>query len=179
MYYEYDLMFHYLLAALRRADDASSVTAAGVKTFNTFAGLGEHRWLIIPRRLWWSCFWPFATDMLCVHHPLFTAGGIFLCYTSVLANHSAKCCRISPRRPMTKSTPLWARTSACKFIFYLAYLYHLALFLICESFCAIIWIFHMMSFCAIIRNFHVMYSSHETSWFWLSFSFGWDTSWFS
>ena len=40
---EYDLMFHYLLAVLRRADGANSVTASGVKTFNIFAGLGEHR----------------------------------------------------------------------------------------------------------------------------------------
>ena len=43
MYYEYDLMFHYLLASLRRADGANSVTASGIKTFNIFAGLGEHR----------------------------------------------------------------------------------------------------------------------------------------
>ena len=43
MYYEYDLMFHYLLASLRRADNANSVTSTGVKTFNIFAGLGEHR----------------------------------------------------------------------------------------------------------------------------------------
>ena len=47
MYYEYDLMFHYLLASLRRAestaDGAKSVTSTGVKTFNIFAGLGEHR----------------------------------------------------------------------------------------------------------------------------------------
>ena len=43
MYYEYDLMFHYLLASLRRADGANSVTSAGVKTFDIFAGLGEHR----------------------------------------------------------------------------------------------------------------------------------------
>ena len=43
MYYEYDLMFHYLLASLRRADGANSVTSTGVKTFNIFAGLGEHR----------------------------------------------------------------------------------------------------------------------------------------
>jgi hypothetical protein len=31
MYYEYDLMFHYFFALLRRADGANSVTAAGVK----------------------------------------------------------------------------------------------------------------------------------------------------
>jgi hypothetical protein len=43
MYYKYDLMFQYLLASLRRADDANSVTSTGVKTFNVFAGLGEHR----------------------------------------------------------------------------------------------------------------------------------------
>ena len=43
MYYEYDLMFHYLLASLRRADGAKSVTSTGVKTLNIFAGLGKHR----------------------------------------------------------------------------------------------------------------------------------------
>ena len=43
MFYEYDLMFHYLLASLRRADGANSVTSTGVKTFDIFAGLGEHR----------------------------------------------------------------------------------------------------------------------------------------
>jgi hypothetical protein len=43
MFYEYDLMFHYLLALLRRADGANSVTSTGVKTFDIFAGLGEHR----------------------------------------------------------------------------------------------------------------------------------------
>ncbi len=43
MYYEYDLMFHYPLASLRRADGANSVPSTGVKTFNIFAGLGEHR----------------------------------------------------------------------------------------------------------------------------------------
>ena len=43
--YEYDLMFHYLLASLRRADGTNSVTSTGVKTLNIFAGLpvGEHR----------------------------------------------------------------------------------------------------------------------------------------
>jgi hypothetical protein len=43
MYFEYDLMFHYLLASLRRADGANSVPSAGVKLFDIFAGLGEHR----------------------------------------------------------------------------------------------------------------------------------------
>ena len=43
MYFEYDLMFHYLLASLRRADGAKSVTATGVKLFNILAGRGEHR----------------------------------------------------------------------------------------------------------------------------------------
>ncbi len=31
MYHEYDLMFHYLLASLRRADGKDSVTASGTK----------------------------------------------------------------------------------------------------------------------------------------------------
>jgi hypothetical protein len=48
MYYEYDLMFHYLLASLRRADGLNGVTSTGVKTFNIFAGLGEHRCFIVP-----------------------------------------------------------------------------------------------------------------------------------
>ena len=43
MYFEYDLMFHYLLASLRRADGAKSVTTTGVKLFNIMAGRGEHR----------------------------------------------------------------------------------------------------------------------------------------
>ena len=43
MFFEYDLMFHYLLASLRRADGAKSVTSAGVKLFNILAGPGEHR----------------------------------------------------------------------------------------------------------------------------------------
>jgi hypothetical protein len=34
MYYEYDLMFHYLLASLCRADGVNSITLTGVKTFN-------------------------------------------------------------------------------------------------------------------------------------------------
>jgi hypothetical protein len=42
MYFEYDLMFHYLLASLRRADGKNSVTSTGVELFNIFAGLGEH-----------------------------------------------------------------------------------------------------------------------------------------
>ena len=43
MYHEYDLMFHYLLASLRRADSNNSVTASGTKLFDIFAGLGKHR----------------------------------------------------------------------------------------------------------------------------------------
>ena len=43
MYHEYDLMFHYLLASLRRADGKNSVTATGTKLFDIFAGLGQHR----------------------------------------------------------------------------------------------------------------------------------------
>ncbi len=43
MFHEYDLMFHYLLASLSRADGKNSVTARGEKLFNIFAGLGEHR----------------------------------------------------------------------------------------------------------------------------------------
>lgn len=43
MFFEYDLMFHYLLASLRRADGANSVTSSGVKLFNILAGPGEHR----------------------------------------------------------------------------------------------------------------------------------------
>jgi hypothetical protein len=43
MYFEYDLMFHYLLASMRRADGANSVTAAGAKLFDILAGRGEHR----------------------------------------------------------------------------------------------------------------------------------------
>ena len=43
MYYEYDLMFHYLLASMRRADGANSITSTGVKTFDIFAGQGGHR----------------------------------------------------------------------------------------------------------------------------------------
>jgi hypothetical protein len=43
MYFEYDLMFHYLLASMRRADGANSVTASGAKLFDILAGRGEHR----------------------------------------------------------------------------------------------------------------------------------------
>jgi hypothetical protein len=43
MYFEYDLMFHYLLASLRRADSANSVTATGAKLFDILAGRGELR----------------------------------------------------------------------------------------------------------------------------------------
>jgi hypothetical protein len=44
MYYEYDVMFHFLFASLRRADGENSVTSAGVKTFDIFAGQGMHRY---------------------------------------------------------------------------------------------------------------------------------------
>ena len=43
MFHEYDLMFHYLLASLRRADGENSVTANGTKLFDIFAGIGKHR----------------------------------------------------------------------------------------------------------------------------------------
>ena len=43
MYHEYDLMFHYLLASLRRADGENSVTTNGTKLFDIFAGIGKHR----------------------------------------------------------------------------------------------------------------------------------------
>jgi hypothetical protein len=43
MYFEYALMIHYLLASLRRADGANSVTSTGIKLFNILAGRGEHR----------------------------------------------------------------------------------------------------------------------------------------
>jgi hypothetical protein len=43
MYHEYDLMFHYLLATLRRADGANRVTTNGTKLFDVFAGIGQHR----------------------------------------------------------------------------------------------------------------------------------------
>ncbi len=112
----YYFMFHYLLASLHRADGAKSVTSTGVKTFNIFAGLGEHRWFMIPLQLWWSGFWPFITDIPWVHRPLFTAGSIMSCYSSALAKHW-KCCRSSPRRLTTKSTPSWTQKFACKFFF--------------------------------------------------------------
>ena len=44
MYYEYDVMLHFLFASLRHADGANSVTSAGVKTFDIFAGPGLHRY---------------------------------------------------------------------------------------------------------------------------------------
>ena len=43
MFYDYDIMFHYLLASLRRADGTNSVTSTGVTTLDIFAGLGQHR----------------------------------------------------------------------------------------------------------------------------------------
>jgi hypothetical protein len=43
MYHEYDLMFHYLLASLRRADGENSVTTNGTKLFDIFAGIGKDR----------------------------------------------------------------------------------------------------------------------------------------
>ncbi len=43
MYHEYDLMFHYLLATLRRVDGANSETTNGTKLFDIFAGIGRHR----------------------------------------------------------------------------------------------------------------------------------------
>ncbi len=48
IYYEYDLMFHYLLASMCHADGLNGVTSTGVKTFNIFAGIGEHRCFIVP-----------------------------------------------------------------------------------------------------------------------------------
>jgi hypothetical protein len=39
MYHEYDLMFHYLLAIMRRADGANSVTTNGTKLFKIFSGI--------------------------------------------------------------------------------------------------------------------------------------------
>ncbi len=41
MFHEYDLMFHYLLASLRRTDGVNSVTSNGEKIFDVFAGLGD------------------------------------------------------------------------------------------------------------------------------------------
>ncbi len=41
--FEYDLMFHWRLASLRRAHGANSVTSTGVKLFDILAGRGEHR----------------------------------------------------------------------------------------------------------------------------------------
>jgi hypothetical protein len=43
MYHEYDLMFHYLLATLRCADGANSVTTNGTKLLDIFAGIVQHR----------------------------------------------------------------------------------------------------------------------------------------
>ena len=43
MYHEYDLIFHYLLATLRRGDGANSMTTYGTKLFDIFAGIGKHR----------------------------------------------------------------------------------------------------------------------------------------
>ena len=55
MYYEYDLMFHYLLASLLRADGLNSVTSTGIKTFDIFAGIGEHRCFIVPLHYGTAC----------------------------------------------------------------------------------------------------------------------------
>ncbi len=41
MYHEYDLMFHYLLASLRRADGVNSVTSEREFFFDVIAGLGH------------------------------------------------------------------------------------------------------------------------------------------
>ncbi len=43
MYHEYYLMFHNLLATLRRTDGANSMTTNGTKLFDIFAGIGQHR----------------------------------------------------------------------------------------------------------------------------------------
>ncbi len=43
MYFEYDLMFRYILASLRCADNANSVTSTGGKLFDILAGRGQHR----------------------------------------------------------------------------------------------------------------------------------------
>ncbi len=51
MYYEYDfmfhLMFHYLLASLHSVDGEYCVTSTGAKIFNIFAGLEEHRYVLL------------------------------------------------------------------------------------------------------------------------------------
>ena len=75
MYYEYDVMFHFLFASLRRADGANSVTSAGVKTFNIFAGPGLHRYSNSTLQFQAMCHLT-ITGILCVHQPQFTAGGI-------------------------------------------------------------------------------------------------------
>ena len=51
MYYEYDVMFHFLFALLRRADGVNSETSAVVKTFDIFAGLGVHRYSIFTLQI--------------------------------------------------------------------------------------------------------------------------------
>ncbi len=43
MYHEYNLMNHYLLASVPRADGVNSVTSKGEKLFDVFAGVGRHR----------------------------------------------------------------------------------------------------------------------------------------
>ncbi len=43
MHHAYDLMFHYLLATLRRADGTNSVTTNRTKLFDIFAGIGQRR----------------------------------------------------------------------------------------------------------------------------------------
>ena len=71
MYYEYDVMFHFLFASLRRADGANSVTSAGVKTFDIFAAQVFELYSSNQAMSHLT-----ITGILCVHQPQFMAGGI-------------------------------------------------------------------------------------------------------
>ena len=118
-------MFHYLLASLRRADGENCVTSTGAKTFNVFAGLGEHRYVLLILTYIISHLIFLLRFALSASAPIYGWWYYFL-FTSVLANPWDNTCLGSLLPTMKKSTSYWRWKFACKYLHYLFYLLYLA-----------------------------------------------------
>jgi hypothetical protein len=65
------------------------------------------------------------TGLPCVHQPLYTDGGIILCFSIVLGRRWDNYCRSSRPNQTTTLTFSWTSKFACKYIDYLEYLEYL------------------------------------------------------
>jgi hypothetical protein len=163
MYYEYDLMFRYLLASLAVPASCRQLEQGDFnwyKAFRYFAGPGAHRWLQIALRLGYYCIWLSIAGMPCVHQRLCTGGGITACYLRGWAVPLGTTLRqVLPKFPplqMRTLTPTWRWKLACKLLILLSWLSLL-------SFVTLILMYSVDVDCLVFNLFYRLKSDSKTA----------------